>query len=135
MDDTWEYLRNARVATWEYLRDAWSAYSKQEKRALQEAIAAVRRVQESSLASAHALQERAQTFAETGVAHTEATAARALASVSDAAATYPEGVVGGSTVLFATARGASNGSMLGRSPASAVLFAAAMTVYQRAGRR
>ena len=109
---------------------AWSVYSEKESAAMRSGITRAREVLASSGKSLQAAQERAHEIVATGQSHTEMSVARARANVSSAAAEYPEGVVATSTLLFATARGAANGSVLGQSPRLTLLFAAAVSLHQ-----
>ena len=80
-----------------------------------------------------AARERAHEFVATGQSHAEMSVDRVRTDVSTAAAAYPEGVVATSTLLFATARGAANGSVLGQSPRLTLLFAAAVSFDRACG--
>ena len=109
---------------------AWSVYSEKESAAMRSGITRAREVLASSGKSMQAAQERAHEIVATGQSHTEMSVDRVRANVSSAAAEYPEGVVATSTLLFATARGAANGSVLGQSPRLTLLFAAAVSLHQ-----
>ena len=111
---------------------AWSVYSEKESAALRSSITWARELLVSTSKSLQAAQERVGDFVATGQSHAEISAERVRADVSSAAATYPEGVVATSTVLFATARGAANGTVLGQSPRLTLLFAAAVSLHQYA---
>lgn len=109
---------------------AWSVYSEKESAALRSGITWARELMGSTGKYLQAARERAHEFVATGQSHAETSVDRVRTDVSTAAAAYPEGVVATSTLLFATARGAANGSVLGQSPRLTLLFAAAVSLHQ-----
>lgn len=112
------------------MRDGYVSYCDTEKQTLQSGIASARQLAESTQASAEATQQQATQEVNARVGRVEASVRQVRADVAAAAAAYPEGVVAVSTTLFANARGAWNGTVLGRSPRLTLLFAAAVTMRQ-----
>ena len=112
------------------MRDGYVSYCASEEQTLRSGIVSARQLAESTQASAEATQLQATGAVNAHAGHVEASVRQARAVVTAAAAASPEGVVAVSTVLFATARGAWNGTVLGRSPRLTLLFAAAVTMRQ-----
>lgn len=115
---------------WTPVLYAYLSYCDTEKQTLRSGIASARQLAESTQASAEATQQQATQAVNARVGRVEAGVRKVRADIAAAAAASPEGVVAASTMLFANARGAWNGTLLGRSPRLTVLFAAAMTMRQ-----